>query len=55
LYVLAAQQYSLYSNSVDNTIFIRDVAVNYVSERELTKFLKKKGSCILTRTVDEYI
>ena len=53
--MLSAQQYSDYAQSYDSTIFIRDVGVNYITERELPKYLKSKGSCILTRTIDEYI
>ena len=53
--MLSAQQYSDYTQSFDSTIFIRDVGVNYSSERELPRYLKSKGSCILTRTVDEYV
>jgi hypothetical protein len=53
--VLSALQYSDYTQSYDSTIFIREIGVNYVFERELPRYLKSKGSCILTRTVDEYV
>ena len=62
LFILATQHYRDYTSLHDSLydgryhhIFVRDVGVTQVQDRDLPQYLKAKGSCILTRFVSQYL
>lgn len=39
----------------NNVLFFRDIGANYVESKNIKNYLKAKYSCILTRSVEDYL